>query len=122
MATCGELLKKAPKKERFGLGRGDWGAIFSFQTNGPQPFKLSDILKNPEDLAKEIKTNVFENDSDYTDQECLRIAKKIFNWADDSELYYGTDVGDIYDENEKPFDTREFPITDDRYYNPKKDT
>ena len=115
MSTCGRLLKKEPKKEQFDLGTGDWFSIFGAIV----PFRLTDLITSPQDLANELKNHVFEG-KDYSEDECLRIAKEIMDWAGDSLLYLGTDVDGVWDEKGTydAFNFKEYPVTKSRYYDP----
>jgi len=112
MSTCGRLLKKEPRKEQFDLGTGDWFSIFGV----PVPFRLTDLVSSHQDLSNEIKKHVFEG-QDYTEAECLRIAKEIMDWAGDSLLYIGTDVDGVGDEEGtyNAFSSKEYPVSQSRY-------
>lgn len=83
------------KKEKFDLGRGNWGAIFD-------TCKFIDIrstYKNQSELSEYIELALKGRDCDNT--YIKMITKRLWDWSEGRTLFFGNDCADIFDEKEE---------------------
>ncbi len=96
----------------FDLDKGSWSAIFPLYEPGRDKakFTLRSIAATPEILATKIREEVYRYglDSDYS--YFMFLAKRLFYWCGDAELWMAADTSDLEEwENYKITGDRFFP-------------
>jgi hypothetical protein len=95
----------------FDLDKGRWSSLFPLYEpdRDKKKFTLKSIAATPEILADKIRTEVYHYGIECEQSYFLLLAKRLFYWCGDAELWMGADSAD-----HEQWD--EYKITGDRFF------